>query len=81
MDMARRQEQSGLISFRAFVDWLDDQAENGIHYYLAEADLLEGGYEPPFLHFDEDEAPAFLLPAVQEYLKPAARPDALHSPP
>ena len=29
MDMARRAEQGGLISFRAFVDWLDDQAENG----------------------------------------------------
>src|SRR5262249_41745626 len=27
MDMARRQERNGLISFRAFVDWLVDQAE------------------------------------------------------
>jgi hypothetical protein len=42
-----------------------EEAENGIHYYLAEAELREAGYEEPFVHFDEDEAPAFLLPAVQ----------------
>jgi hypothetical protein len=45
-----------------------EEAENGIHYYLAEAELLEAGYEEPFVHFDEDEAPAFLLPAVRQYL-------------
>ena len=28
-DMARRAERNGLISFRAFVDWLDEQAESG----------------------------------------------------
>lgn len=41
---------------------------NGVHYYLAEADLLEAGYEEPFAHFDEDESPAFLHPAVRQYL-------------
>jgi len=42
MDMARRQEQSGLISFRAFVDWLDDQAENG---EAGDAPIIEEGAE------------------------------------
>jgi ATP-dependent helicase/nuclease subunit A len=40
MDMARRAEQSGLISFRAFVDWLDDQAENG---EAGDAPIIEEG--------------------------------------
>src|SRR5207244_3887274 len=42
MDMARRIEQGGLISFRAFVDWLDDQAENG---EAGDAPLIEEGAE------------------------------------
>lgn len=42
MDMARRAEQSGLISFRAFVDWLDDQAENG---EAGDAPIIEEGAE------------------------------------
>jgi hypothetical protein len=45
-----------------------EQRENGVHYYLAEADLLLAGYEEPFVNFDDSERPAFLLPAVQEYL-------------
>jgi hypothetical protein len=50
-----------------------EEAENGIHYYLVEAELLEAGYEEPFVHFDEDEAPAFLLSAVQQHLASGAR--------
>jgi hypothetical protein len=46
-----------------------DEAENGIHYYLAEAELLQKGFEEPFVHFDQFEAPSFLLPAVREYLE------------
>ena len=42
-----------------------EEAENGVHYYLVEADLLELGYEDPFVHVAEDEAPAFLLSAVE----------------
>ncbi|MFY9573342.1 MAG: UvrD-helicase domain-containing protein [Blastocatellia bacterium] len=42
MDMARRAEQTGLISFRAFVDWLDDQAENG---EAGDAPIIEEGAE------------------------------------
>lgn len=45
-----------------------DEAENGIHYYLAEANLLEAGFEEPFVHFPEEESPAFLHPAVRAYL-------------
>lgn len=54
------------------VEVTPDEAENGVHYYLVEADLLEAGFEEPFVHFDEHEAPPFLLPAVQAYL---AHPD------
>ncbi len=49
-----------------------DEFANGIHYYLAEADLLLVGYEEPFGHFDQDEAPPFLHPAVQEFLANSA---------
>ena len=45
-----------------------EEYDNGIHYYLAEADLLEQGYEEPFVHFDENEAPPFLHGAVKEQL-------------
>jgi hypothetical protein len=51
------------------VEVTHEQVENGIHLYLAEADLLEAGYEEPFVHFPEGEAPAFLLPAVRRYLR------------
>lgn len=44
------------------------EQDNGIHYYLAEADLLLSGYEPPFVHFDEFEAPPFLHSAVRRHL-------------
>jgi hypothetical protein len=50
------------------VDVTPEEAENGIHYYLAEAQLLQDGYEEPFVHFDAMESPAFLHPAVREYL-------------
>ena len=45
-----------------------EQVDDGIHYYLVEAQLLEAGYEEPFVHFAEGEAPAFLFPAVKAYL-------------
>jgi len=41
-DMARRAEQKGLISFRAFVDWLEDQAENG---EAGDAPIMEEGVD------------------------------------
>lgn len=41
-DMARRAERSGLISFRAFVDWLDEQAESGD---VGDAPIMEEGVD------------------------------------
>lgn len=45
-----------------------EQYENGIHYYLAEAELLERGYEEPFVHFADAEAPSFLVEAMRQQL-------------
>ena len=46
------------------------QIDIGIHYYLAEAELLEKGYESdPIVHFAEGESPAFLHPAVRMHLQ------------
>ncbi len=42
MDMARRSERSGLISFRAFNDWLVDQAETG---EASDAPIIEEGLD------------------------------------
>jgi hypothetical protein len=53
------------------VEVTQDEIDNGIHYYLAEADLLQAGYEEPFVHFTMDEAPPFLFPAVKEFLRHA----------
>ena len=61
------------------VEVTQEEAENGIHYYLVEAELLEAGYEEPFVHFDSDEAPAFLLPAVQEHLAAGTHAPADHA--
>ncbi len=59
----------GMPTFaRTEVEVTNDQADNGIHYYLAEAELLEQGYEEPMVHFTNEEAPAFLFPAVEESL-------------
>ena len=50
------------------VEVTQEEAANGIHFYFAEAELLKAGYEEPFVHFDFEEAPAFLHPAVRQYL-------------
>ena len=50
-----------------------EQAENGLHYYLVEAELLEAGFEEPFVHFAEEESPPFLFPAVKQYLSSRSR--------
>jgi ATP-dependent helicase/nuclease subunit A len=42
MDMARRAERNGLISFRSFVDWLNDQAANG---EAGDAPIIEEGVD------------------------------------
>ena len=45
-----------------------EEAANGVHFYLAEAQLLTDGYEEPFVHFGPDEAPPFLHAAVRQHL-------------
>jgi len=61
--------REGLPSFAlTTVEVTLEEIANGVHYYFAEADLLEAGFEEPFVHFDADEAPAFLHPAVRQYL-------------
>jgi len=41
-DMARRVERNGLISFRAFVDWLEEEAESGD---IGDAPIMEEGID------------------------------------
>ncbi len=45
-----------------------EEYTEGVHCNLVEEQLLAKDYEEPFLHFDEHEAPPFLVPAVQAYL-------------
>jgi hypothetical protein len=60
------------------VEVTQDEYDNGVHYDRVEQQLAEAGYEEPFLHFDECDAPAFLIPAVREYLGvPAGSPDPI----
>jgi ATP-dependent helicase/nuclease subunit A len=40
VDLARKQERNGITSFRAFVDWLNDQAERG---EASDAPVIEEG--------------------------------------
>ena len=51
---------------------------NGVHCDLAEQRLVAAGYEEPFLHFDEEDAPVFLVPAVRQYLGVADAPQPDH---
>lgn len=72
--------QDGFADFAITqVEVTQDEYENAIHLYLAEADLLEAGYEEPFVHFPAEEAPPFLLPAVREYLSSTQPVPALHA--
>jgi hypothetical protein len=45
-----------------------DEYENGVHYDLVEDRLHDACYEQPYVHFDAHESPAFLHPAVKQYL-------------
>src|SRR5438874_13589566 len=65
------------------VEVTPQEADNGIQYYLAEAQLLEEGYEEPFVHFPAPESPPFLHEAVRQYLglpSAAAEPSTLATP-
>ena len=50
------------------VEVTQEEADNGVHYSLAEAQLLERGFEEPFVHFAQGERPDFLHAAVREHL-------------
>jgi len=51
------------------VEVTHEEYENGVHYDLVEAQLGQSGYEEPLVHFDEFEAPSFLVPAVKAHLE------------
>jgi hypothetical protein len=55
------------------VEVTHDEYANGVHCDRVEGRLVAGGYEEPFLHFDEFDAPDFLVAAVRRYLGTPAR--------
>jgi hypothetical protein len=55
----------------------EEELRNGIQYDLADSQLLIDGYEEPFVHFDQDEAPPFLLPGVRDLQASASPQPAL----
>ena len=59
------------------IEVTSQEADNGVQYYLAEAQLLEEGYEEPFVHFSADESPPFLHEAVRQYLGLSQAPSSL----
>lgn len=54
--------------------------DNGVHIDLVEKTLVLRGFEEPFIHFSEMDAPSFLLPAVREYLNSSAADTPVHVP-
>src|SRR5579859_6577325 len=50
------------------VEVTHEEYENGVHYDLVEERLQDGHYDEPYVHFDQFEAPPFLIPAVQKFL-------------
>ena len=65
---------NGLPEFvRNEVAVTEEEHGDGLHYVLVEDLLLEQGHEEPFVHFDQFEAPDFLLQAT---LRPTNQPAA-----
>lgn len=50
------------------VEVTQEEHENGVHYALVEERLAAAGYEEPFVHFADEEAPSFLVAGLTEYL-------------
>jgi hypothetical protein len=50
------------------VEVTPEEYDNGVQYLLVEESLAQRGYEEPYVHFDELEAPSFLHPAVKHLL-------------
>jgi hypothetical protein len=62
--------QDGLPAFALTeVQVSQEEVDNGVHFDLAEAQLLRQGYDEPFVHFPEQEAPPFLHDAVRRHLR------------
>lgn len=60
------------------VDVTHEEFENGIHFVLVEDLLDDAGFEEPYFHFDEQEAPAFLVEGVKQQVAEAlAVPDLI----
>ena len=57
----------------------NEEAENGVHYYLAEIELSKRGYEEPFVHFSDSESPPFLHDAVRQFLPPVVNKPTIHA--
>jgi hypothetical protein len=53
------------------VDVTHEEFENGIHFVLVEDLLDDAAYEEPYFHFDELEAPAFLMEGVKQQVADA----------
>jgi hypothetical protein len=51
------------------VEVTQDEHANGVHYELVEAQLTGQCLEETMVHFDQFEAPPFLMAAVAEYLE------------
>ncbi|MBL8792795.1 MAG: hypothetical protein JNM56_02715 [Planctomycetia bacterium] len=59
-----------------------EEYENGLHYALAEDWLTDAGYDEPFVHFADEEMPAFLLDALKQQVAQAlSLPDPITEPP
>lgn len=55
-----------------------EEFEEGLHYAMAEDGLTDLDYEEPFVHFAEEEAPAFLLEGLrQQFGRKLALPDPI----
>ena len=57
---------------------VQEEMGNGVHYYLAEADLLARGFEEPMVHFEQQEMPASLFATIRRHLE--AGPDSAQKP-
>ena len=51
------------------VEVTEDEHANGVHYNLVETILADRSIDANFIHFDEQEAPPFLLPAVRKHVE------------
>lgn len=57
------------------IEVTSQEADNGVQYYLAEAQLLEEGYEEPFVHFSAtNHLPFFMKRSASTWACPRRHP-------